>query len=216
MTYDIRYIQHALGVPVDGEMGPITGNALIKFKVEHGFNANTTVGPNTMRALAQATETLPWMVEISAVMGLHEIEDHAVLSAWLASDDHALGDPAQLPWCGDAVETAMRRGLPEEWIPTNPYWAKNWSNFGTPALHWYGAVAVFGRNGGGHVGFLVGVSPDGKQLRIRGGNQSNQVKDSWLEASRLEALRWPRTYLGQPRMAPVLDRGGEALSRNEA
>lgn len=165
--------------------------------------------------------SLPWMVEIDKVMGLHETKDNKVLSAWLRSDGHTLGDPAKLPWCGDAVETAVRLGLPGERFPKvlegNPYWARNWAQFGQPCGLVYGAIVSFVRGSSGHVAFLVGVSLDGKQLRIRGGNQSNMINDIWIDASRLLASRWPLSVpTSSQRPAPKLRFDGSELSRNEA
>ena len=58
----------------------------------------------------------------------------------------------------------------------------------------YGAVLVFKRGKGGHVGFAVGYDPVRKRYRVRGGNQGDMIKDSWLDADRLLASRQPSTY----------------------
>lgn len=164
---------------------------------------------------------LPWMTEIDQVMGLHETRDNKVLTEWLRSDGRLLGDPSKLPWCGDAVETAIRRALPEELFPpklkANPYWARNWAQFGCPCDLVYGAVVSFVRGKGGHVGFLVGVSEDGKLLRVRGGNQSNAINDTWIARHRLLAARWPASYPTKfQRPAPKLNADGAKISTNEA
>jgi len=165
-------------------------------------------------------QPLPWMTEIDRVIGLHEVRDNKALTKWLRSDGKLLGDPAKLPWCGDAVETAVKRGLPnEEFPPTlkaNPYWARNWAQFGRPCGLVYGAIVSFVRGSGGHVGFLVGVSEDGKLLRVRGGNQSNEVNDTWIAAHRLLASRWPNTWsTRQQRAALKLTANGAKVSTNE-
>lgn len=165
--------------------------------------------------------SLPWMDEIDKVFGYHETRDNKVLTKWLRSDGHALGDPAKLPWCGDAVETAVRLSLPDEAFPAklkaNPYWARNWAQFGQPAPLVYGAVVSFVRGKGGHVGFLVGVSADGKLLRVRGGNQSNMINDTWIAADRLLASRWPSSFPARhQRPAPKLRFDGAKISVNEA
>jgi hypothetical protein len=73
-------------------------------------------------------------------------------------------------------------------------------------------VAVFGRDGGGHVGFVVGESA--AHLHILGGNQSNSVSIAPIAKRRLLGLRWPRGHpsgtIKLPRMA------GGGISRNEA
>lgn len=171
--------------------------------------------------LQPRTVELPWMTEINKVLNLHEVRDNKALSKWLRSDGRTLGDPAKLPWCGDAVETAVRRGLPDEELPgalnDNPYWARNWVLFGRPCGMVYGAIATFTRGSGGHVGFLVGVSRDGKFYRLRGGNQSNMVNDVWISANRLIRFSWPTTFpTKHQKPAPRLLRNGERASTNEA
>jgi len=81
----------------------------------------------------------------------------------------------------------------------------------------YGAVPSFRRGRGGHVGFVVGQSADHKRLRVRGGNQSNSVRDSWLAASRLIDLLWPKSWLAaHQRPMPIMDASGSIHSTNEA
>jgi len=128
-------------------------------------------------------------------VGLHEVADNAELRKWLASDGHALGDPAKLPWCGDFVQTAMKNGLPLEPIPKEPFWALNWRKFGVPSDPVFGAVASVSRSGGGgHVGFLVGQ--DATRYYILGGNQANRTSVAPMDKSRFpkEAFRFPATY----------------------
>jgi surface antigen len=54
-----------------------------------------------------------------------------------------------------------------------------------------GAIAVFSRNGGGHVGFVDSVNRDGS-LNIIGGNQSDAVNVRRFDRKRLIALRGPK------------------------
>jgi uncharacterized protein (TIGR02594 family) len=77
-----------------------------------------------------------------------------------------------------------------------------------------GAVLVFVRAGGGHVGFYVGESADA--YRVLGGNQSDTVNETWVAKARLTAIRWPA---GEPLPAIArihLSRSGQKLSSNEA
>ena len=74
----------------------------------------------------------PWLLEMNRRMGLHEGRDNRALSAWLRIG-RFLGDPAKLPWCGDAVETAIVKTLPDEPVPSNPFWAQAWKAFGIDA-----------------------------------------------------------------------------------
>jgi uncharacterized protein (TIGR02594 family) len=56
-----------------------------------------------------------------------------------------------------------------------------------PAL---GAIAVFSRPDGAHVGMYLGEHGD--RLRIFGGNQSNRVCATWMRRDRLRGYYWPR------------------------
>lgn len=162
---------------------------------------------------------LPWLKDVDRVMNLHEVRDNKQLSAYLRSDGKALGNPAKMPWCGDLVSTAIANTLPDEPRPgalgVNPYWALNWNLFGEACGEHYGAVVTFKRPGGGHVGFLVGISTDGLFYRVRGGNQSNRVCDTWIAKSRCQAKRWPKTYGNPMTPLPVLKKRS-AASKNEA
>lgn len=199
---EIQFTLARLGIdpgPVDGIMGPRTESAIIAFKRSRGLRARPYVGPLTWAALRSATPAdkpnlPPWIVEANKVVGLHEVIHNKKLSEWLKSDGHFLGDPSKLPWCGDYVETSIRLGLPDEPIPTNPYWALNWQKFGEfcgPTLH---CIASIERNGGGHVGFIMGQ--DKTRYYMLGGNQSNVASIVPVSKSRFtrESFRWPSTY----------------------
>jgi len=156
----------------------------------------------------QTEQELPWIVEGKKVWGLHEIRDNARLRQWLRSDGKTLGDPKQLPWCGDYVETAIKNSLPNEpfegAVGKNPYWARNWLKFGVPTEPVYGAVIVFSRGNGGHVGFVVGE--DNTDYYVLGGNQSDSVNIVRISKSRFLGCRWPATFRNPntplPRMSP--------------
>ena len=75
-------------------------------------------------ALPEPVEKMPpWMEELYRRMGLHEVRDTAKLVAFLKIG-RFLGDPRNLPWCGDAVESAIAKTLPGEALPSNPFWAQ--------------------------------------------------------------------------------------------
>jgi uncharacterized protein (TIGR02594 family) len=139
---------------------------------------------------------LPWIVEGKKVFGLHEINDNTKLTAWLRSDGQRLGDPSKLPWCGDYVETAIKNSLPKEpfsgAVGKNPYWARNWLKFGHSCTPRYGAIIVFSRGKGGHVGFVVGE--DDNDYYVLGGNQSNMVNISRISGDRYLGCTWPVTF----------------------
>jgi uncharacterized protein (TIGR02594 family) len=120
-----------------------------------------------------------------------------------------------VPWCGLFVATC----LAEDGIPAAPIAvrAKAWATWGQ-ALRADrlapGAVLVFERPGGGHVGFYVGE--DATAYHVLGGNQGDRVSIMRLEKSRCVARRWPvgRPVIGGP--VKMTATAGLPLSQNEA
>lgn len=214
--------------PVDGIPGARTSAALIAYKESVGLRARAYVGPITMSYLgltmmAKTKFKVPWMNEMAKYLGKHERTHFSTISKWLRSDGKALGDPRKLPWCGDAVDTALNLTLPNEprsaRLKENPYLARNWMEFGKASGPRFGAVVVFwrGRRNGmsGHVGFAVAFDESRNRIKVRGGNQSNTVSDAWLDADRLLGYRAPTTY-GKLPLLPGMSSAGAAVSRNEA
>lgn len=186
---------------VDGEYGPNTKKAVEEFQRSYGIEIDGIVGPETWGALFPSTkpeptnETPPWVKELLALDGWHEHVNKKELIKWLKSDGSTVGDPSKIPWCGDAIETAIKLTIPLEPLPDvlikNPYWAQNWQYFGVKAQARYGSILVFKRNGGGHVGFYVGENKT--HYFVLGGNQSNKITISKIAKSRCIAIRWPST-----------------------
>lgn len=124
-----------------------------------------------------------------------------------------LGD--NVPWCGlFAAWCIQQAGFTPPKIAIR---AKEWAKFGT-AIPLdsksipYGAIVVFTRSGGGHVGFVVGVHADGS-LDVLGGNQGDAVNVRKFPRSRATALRWPpNTPVGKaaPRVSGGKATTGEA------
>lgn len=157
-----------------------------------------------------------WLVRAKSYQGLKEIPGPkhnskildwlAKLGAWWKDDETA--------WCGTFVAHCVQEsGLP---IPTHWYRAKAWSNYGSLLRRERlapGAILIFDRQGGGHVGFYVGE--DISHYHVLGGNQSNGVNITRIAKSRCVASRWPKD---QPVLAgPVkLTSAGVAVSTNEA
>jgi hypothetical protein len=179
--------QRAIGADDDGDFGPET--------LRRSMALLPTLPDQT---------SLPWMTSIKSVFGLHEVRDKPRLQLWLRSDGKTLGDPTALPWCGDAAETAIKTALPKEPftgpLATNPYWARNWIDFGGSGMG-YGCVGVFERpGGGGHVGFLVGE--DSIAYHVLGGNQGDSINVTRIDKGRLLAARWPLTWEHSPLPLP--------------
>jgi uncharacterized protein (TIGR02594 family) len=119
-----------------------------------------------------------------------------------------------VPWCGVFVAYC----LAEDGIKAPPVAvrAMSWATWGLairPERLAPGAVLVFERHGGGHVGFYVGE--DAVAYHVLGGNQGDAVTIARIEKTRCIARRWPtgRPVTGKPvQIAPK----GKPISRNEA
>jgi hypothetical protein len=77
-----------------------------------------------------------------------------------------------------------------------------------------GAVLVFEREGGGHVGFYVGE--DGTSYHVIGGNQGDAVSVARIAKTRLVASRWPKGVPVISGPVRLSERAGVPLSRDEA
>ena len=119
-----------------------------------------------------------------------------------------------VPWCGVFVASC----LAEDGIEAAPIAVRalSWATWGQalrPERLAPGAVLVFERPGGGHVGFYVGE--DAAAYHVLGGNQGDAVTIARIARSRCVARRWPtaRAVIGKPvRIAAT----GKPLSRDEA
>jgi uncharacterized protein (TIGR02594 family) len=93
------------------------------------------------------------------------------------------------PWCGGAVAEWMQACAVD--IPKHWYRARAWADWGQhlerPA---HGCVVVFERQGGGHVGLVVGEDLSGRLL-VLGGNQGDAVNVRAFPRARVLAYRWP-------------------------
>lgn len=207
---------------IDGIAGPNTAAAFEEFLKANGFKFDVSFTPSALTATGPYDQTeLPWVQEAKRVMGRHESRDNSFLKKWLKSDGKTLGDPAQLPWCGDFVETCIRLALPAEpfkgRVAANPYLARNWLEFGQPCEPALGSVGVFwrGKKEGvsGHVGFLMGE--DDASFYVLGGNQSNSVSVTRLDRGRFLGARWPVTFASIPARLPAMSPGTIPRTSNE-
>ncbi|HEX8554775.1 MAG TPA: TIGR02594 family protein [Sphingomonas sp.] len=119
-----------------------------------------------------------------------------------------------VPWCGVFVAQCLgEAGIAS---PSFAVRAKSWAGWEAnlrPDRLAPGAVLVFERDGGGHVGFYIGE--DATSYHVLGGNQGDAVSIARLAKNRLLASRWPR---GVPVIGgPVrLSERGVPVSRDEA
>lgn len=134
---------------------------------------------------------LPWIAEARKHIGLSEIpgkQHNPTIRNWLIRLG-AWWQDDETPWCGVFVAHCLResaRKIPKHW-----YRAREYEAYGTkldkPA---YGCIAVMTRQGGGHVGFVVGQTGNG-DLLVLGGNQGNKVSVARFPRSRITAYVWP-------------------------
>ena len=155
-----------------------------------------------------------WLTEARRHLGVAEItgpRHSPVIQSWLHKL-RAWWVDDETPWCGVFVAACMYSSgfkLPKFWMR-----AKAWADWGTrliaPAP---GCIVVFERQGGGHVGFVVGRTVTG-QLLVLGGNQGNRVSEMAFDPHRVIAYVWPPGE--QLPWADLAQMPAAEVSRNEA
>lgn len=122
-----------------------------------------------------------------------------------ASDDETY-------WCASFVCFCLEAaGFPS----TRSAAARSYESYGIPGDGSHGDIAVFSRNGGGHVGFVDHVTAS--SIYTLGGNQSDAVNVAAQSKSRLLCFRRPAGTAGGPgpivEPRPMLRRGdhGDAV-----
>lgn len=168
-----------------------------------------------------ANEGAPKMlVEALKLYGTIEMPGNAdspVILGWAADTGLArVYSHDAIPWCGlFMAKVALMAGKA---LPTNPLWALNWANFGTPKLiteAMLGDVLTFKRNGGGHVSMYVGEDPTA--FHCLGGNQRDQVNITRIDKGRIHSVSRAIFAIGQPANVRKIHLSGNgALSANEA
>ncbi|WP_426037439.1 TIGR02594 family protein [Cypionkella sp. TWP1-2-1b2] len=175
------------------------------------------IAANGQVALIAPQQPLPWITETKTALSGNEARDRTWLMDWLKRDGRSLGDRGKNPWCGDFMETCIRIILPDEpllgALGTNPNWARNWLLFGQDIKPITGAVLVFKRGSGGHVGFAIGQND--AHFYVLGGNQSDAVTIARIAKSRLLGARWPATYLPRLQRLPTMKPGEFLATTNE-
>ena len=157
----------------------------------------------------------PWVAEAQKHIGLKEIKGAThhpeILKMWKDIKRGGIKDD-ETPWCaafvGAMLERSGIRSSRYESAKSYLQWGRTLSE---PVL---GCVVVFTREGGGHVGFLVGKDKAGNLL-ILGGNQSDQVNIRAFPVSRVTGYRYPTELPLPTDPIPVLASGSE-LSKRES
>jgi len=155
-----------------------------------------------------------WLTHARSFMGLKEVpgpKHNSTILGWVKSLGGWFKDD-ETPWCGTFVGAMMQ--LAGQPVPQHWYRAKAWASWGKPCQPCVGAIVVFSRQGGGHVGFLVGESA--ANWYVLGGNQSNAVNITPIAKNRQVAggIRWPAGLPLDGKPLPKMS--GGTVSRNEA
>ena len=158
-----------------------------------------------------STEPL-WLTYAREHIGLKEIpgpKHNPTIIKWLVKLKAWWRDD-ETPWCGTFVAHCFDALA----LPPAKHWyrAKDWLNWGVAVAPRLGAVAVFDRKGGGHVGFLVGETAT--TYAVLGGNQNNEVNVMSIAKIRLMGCRWPLNVSKSPVIA--LPKLSAKKSENEA
>lgn len=220
----------------DGVVDDVPGRAMIealkRFQKSQNLKVTGLADAATVSALRSLVTTTPavpvmptepvWMTEARRFMGLKEIagaKSNSTIIGWakrLGGWIKSFYTNDDIPWCGLFIAHVVSFTLPEERLPANPLSALAWGKFGLkmkdPAP---GAIMVFKRPGGGHVGLYVGEDKLGR-YHILGGNQSNSVSIAPIDKDRLVAIRWPDTGGPVPAGRRVILQPNGKTSTNEA
>ncbi len=209
----------------DGVWGRRSIAALKAYQAKNGLKPDGIPGPATTAKLDPHAPTLSappvWYGEALRLKGVRETAGKAsnpVITGWATKiggwvANAYTGD--DIPWCGLFVAHCVGAVLPEEPLPGNPLSALAWGSFGR-ALDkgQLGAIVVFKRTGGGHVGLYAGE--DATAIHVLGGNQSDAVTVARVAKTRLVGFRWPASVPLRPAAPAVAMRADAPLSANEA
>jgi len=133
-----------------------------------------------------------WLVEGLKYLGVREIPgvNHhpLILRMWKAIKRGGIQDD-ETPWCAAFVGFCLENvGIRSSRFES----AKSYLSWGVPLdKPVRGCVAVFTRDGGGHVGFVTGLDHAGRPL-VLSGNHGNEVNIRMFPLDRLSGYRYPQ------------------------
>lgn len=162
---------------------------------------------------------LLWIAEARKHIGQKEIpgpkSNNWILNLWVTLAPWlGKADDSAVPWCGSFARlclSAAKLPVPKDWYRAKAYLGLP-VKLDRPA---YGCLVIFEREGGGHVGFVVGRDQH-DNLMVLGGNQGDMVCIRPFKRDRVSGYRWPSTYPAASRfILPLLDSDGK-VSSNEA
>jgi len=156
----------------------------------------------------------PWIKIAKSHIGLKEIpgkEHNPVILTWLKKLKAWWMDD-ETPWCAVYVAHCFREcnlAIPKLYMRASE-WSNDWGVKLVQPMD--GCVAVFTRSGGGHVGFVMGITPD-NFLLILGGNQGDQVNIRKFSRDRVVGYYWPKDYALPTARLSILSSTAEVSTR---
>lgn len=157
-----------------------------------------------------------WITEAKKYVGTREIpgvkHEPRIIGWWRAIKRGGIKTD-EVPWCAAYVGAMLEAvGIQSTRFES----AKSYLSWGVPlASPVLGCIVVFTRDGGGHVGFVMGEDERGR-LMVLGGNQGNAVTIAPFERTRVAGYRWPEPGTATAGPLPLIASKGAASSRNEA
>ncbi|MFA6051531.1 MAG: TIGR02594 family protein [Methylobacter sp.] len=154
-----------------------------------------------------------WLIEARKHIGTREIKGPSnnakILGWWKAIRRGGIKDD-ETPWCAAFVGACLEAsGIRSTRFES----AKSYLDWGfrlnMPCI---GCIVVFTRDGGGHVGFVVGKDTQGRLL-VLGGNQGDEVNIRAFSLDRVSDYRWP---IGEPLPESALSFGRADASLRES
>lgn len=146
---------------------------------------------------------LPWLVTGYSLLGLREIKGSQhhpeILQMWKDIKRGGIKDD-ETAWCAAYVGAMFERnGIRSTRFEGAASYATWGDKLDKPV---YGCVAVGKRTGGGHVGFVVGITADGDPILL-GGNQGDSVSVARYPKANIVGYRWPTGYPLSTKELPV-------------
>lgn len=163
------------------------------------------------------TRVPDWLAYARTKVGIRETpgpKSNPVIMGWARRlGARVLGidyDEDSVAWCGlFLAEIMSASGFTPPKIAVR---ARAWALWGLECEPCPGAVLVFERPGGGHVGLYAGE--DATAYHVLGGNQGDAVSITRIAKARCIAVRWPAG--GPPRGERLRTAASGKLSTNEA
>ncbi|MEY2653120.1 MAG: hypothetical protein RLZZ524_147 [Pseudomonadota bacterium] len=154
-----------------------------------------------------------WLAIARPLLGLHEIRgaEHSpeILGMWRAIKRSGIQSD-EVPWCAAFVGACLERaGIRSSRFESAASYLTWGVRLDGPV---HGCIVIFSRDGGGHVGFVVGQDSAGRLL-VLGGNQGDQVSVKAFPRDRVTGYRWP---VDVPIHSAPLQLGAAEASRSEA